>query len=289
MPEIPSVPGMITPQEQRYLYWLTSQGFTGSGAVVEVGTWLGRSTVHLGAGLKANGYSSHLYCFDKYVWTKQYETPHLNPGIDLENGDDFQPYFEKNVRPVYSNVNVTKTTIDNLIWDNGPIEILFLDAPKSYTDITTTLLKLGSYLMRDLSIVVFQDYLHAPSYPIATVVSTIPQLQLLHVVPASSSVAFFVRDSLSFVQAPPAAWDYSRWTEEKILATWEQILEPLEPQARSFLEPGLCMLLFDHGLRETAINYIAKMKFTPLGRKRWEFLKSHPSYVKYNDLFLAAR
>ena len=49
LPDLPKVPGMISNSDRRYLYWLASQGYTGTGAVVEVGTWLGLSTIHLGA------------------------------------------------------------------------------------------------------------------------------------------------------------------------------------------------------------------------------------------------
>jgi hypothetical protein len=284
LPELPRLPGMITTQEQQYLYWLTSEGFTGSGVVVEVGTWLGRSTIHLGAGLLANGYSSHLHCFDKYVWIKAYEAPRLNPGFTLEEGADFKPYFERNVCPVYPNVRVTKTAIDELTWDEGPIEILFLDAPKSFRDITTALVKFGPYLIPDLSIIVFQDYLHAPSYPIASVVSVLPQLQLLHVVPNSSTAAFAVRGPMAY-EKPPLEWYYTRWSTEEIFSNWKKILDPLSPQPRSFIEPGLCLLLFDLGRKEEAIRYLRRITFTPEGRERWQFLGSVASNARYKELF----
>jgi len=50
LPRLPEIPGMSSAAEGRYLYWLTSRGYTGCGAVVEIGPWLGRSTVHLAAG-----------------------------------------------------------------------------------------------------------------------------------------------------------------------------------------------------------------------------------------------
>ncbi|TDJ01405.1 MAG: glycosyltransferase [Deltaproteobacteria bacterium] len=286
MPELPSVPGIITPEEQRYLYWLTAEGFTGSGAVVEVGTWLGRSTVHLGAGLLVNGYSSHLHCFDKYTWTKAYDAPRLNAGFTLPEGEDFKPYFEKNVRPVYPNVKVTKASLDELEWDGGPIEILLLDAPKSFHEITRALLKFGSHLIPGLSVIVFQHYFHAPSYPIATVVSVIPQLQLLHVVPSSSSAAFAVRGPITF-EKPPLEWHYTQWTTDELCSNWKKILDPLSPQPRSFIEPGLCLLLFDLGRKQEAVDYLREISFHREGLERWRFLASVPSYARYKELLRA--
>src|SRR6185369_14134011 len=68
LPSLPDVPGMISEAEGRYLYWLTSQTYTGRGTVVEVGTWLGRSTIHLAAGLRDAGHPDALHCFDQFLW-----------------------------------------------------------------------------------------------------------------------------------------------------------------------------------------------------------------------------
>ena len=109
VPEMPDVPGMVSAAETRYLYWLTSQCYTGRGAVVEVGTWLGRSTSHLAAGLNAAGYHDHLHCFDRFQWTK---TQSMKIQLPLNNGDSFQPYFEQNIRPMYPNLHVTPVAGD---------------------------------------------------------------------------------------------------------------------------------------------------------------------------------
>src|SRR5262245_37306529 len=68
LPPLPPVPGMVTDAECRYLYWLASTHYRGRGAVVEVGTWLGRSTLHLAAGLRDAGFPEALDCYDQYVW-----------------------------------------------------------------------------------------------------------------------------------------------------------------------------------------------------------------------------
>ena len=54
LPNLPEIPCMITKAEKRYLYWLIAETYTGSGAIVELGPWLGASTTHLAVGLKAS-------------------------------------------------------------------------------------------------------------------------------------------------------------------------------------------------------------------------------------------
>ena len=68
LPILPEVPGQISSGESRYLYWLISEGYTGSGAIVELGTWLGKSTIHLAAGLRDSGYKGTLFSYDNFIW-----------------------------------------------------------------------------------------------------------------------------------------------------------------------------------------------------------------------------
>lgn len=286
LPEIPTVPGMITPNECKYLYWLTSQGYTGAGGeVVEVGTWLGRSTIHLGAGLRDGHSQPPLYCFDRYDWNKFYEQDYLNPGISLEEGTDFKPYFEKNARQVYENIIATKTRLADLVWDRGPIEILFLDAPKSLRDISTAIVTFGRFLVPDYSIVVFQDYLHAPSYPIAMLIATLKShFRILHIVPQSSTVAFMVVSYLPFARIDPD-WNFMKWDLTRILQVWDYILSQLDEHSRCFIEPGLAMLLWDRGMKDEAASAIRKVVFTEDGLKRWLFMSRVTQYAKYEKLF----
>ncbi|HIP80624.1 MAG TPA: hypothetical protein EYH07_19455, partial [Kiloniellaceae bacterium] len=55
LPPLREVPGMTSASECRYLYWLASSQLSGAGQLVEIGSWLGRSTMHLAAGLRRTG------------------------------------------------------------------------------------------------------------------------------------------------------------------------------------------------------------------------------------------
>src|SRR5262245_33658000 len=188
LPALPTVPGLVSAAECRYLYWLTSRGYTGAGAVVEVGTWLGLSTLHLAAGLRDAGFSEALHCYDQFVWRGD----HLRKApLPLRRGDDFQPYFERNIRPIYPGLRVTRSELQHLDWTGGPIEILFLDAPKHLVDLSFALAALAPFLVPDLSLLVMQDFLHPPAYALPAVVSRLGQyLRPVHVVQDGSTVGF---------------------------------------------------------------------------------------------------
>ncbi len=286
LPDLPEVPGMISPAEGRYLYWLTSRGYTGAGAVVEVGSWLGRSTIHLAAGLRQSGYHDALHCYDRFVWSKDHGTKATMP---LEPGDDFQPYFERNVRPVYPRVKVYRKDLRDVIWEGGPIEILFLDAPKRLPAISDVLAAFGPSLVPGLSVIVMQDYLHFPSYALSTVLCTLgDRLEPIHVVKEASTVTMAVRAPLDFRDAQPLDWNFKRWTKEQALAAWDRILEPLPPAAKERLGPGITMLLHDLGEVEAAARIARNLTIGPGMAGAWRRWAQTSLYDRYQPIFDAA-
>jgi len=68
VPDLPDIPGMIKFEEGQYLYWLARYGADEGADIAEVGTWLGRSTSFLAAGLADRSSNARLVCFDHYEW-----------------------------------------------------------------------------------------------------------------------------------------------------------------------------------------------------------------------------
>lgn len=283
LPPLPEVPGMTSEAEGRYLYWLTSRAYMGAGAVVEVGSWLGCSTIHLAAGLKEAGHHRSLHCFDQFQWRHGH---HMKAALPLRTGDDFQPYFERNVRLFYPYVQVTKTTIRDISWRGGPIEILFLDAPKTLVDLASIFAAFGPSLVPGLSLVVFQDYQHFPSYPIPAVVGRLEsELALQHVVMPGATVSFEVVRPLDYDLAQPVAWNFARWTRDEAVAAWARILAPLPPVARSRVAPGLALLLYDSQGKKAAREVLAEMGRGEEMAAEWHRYGSYPFYDEYRALF----
>ena len=220
LPELPTVDGLISAAEQRYLYWLTSSMYAEEGAVVELGSWFGRSAIALGAGLRDSGRSTPLHCFDRFRWNPAFAGSIKIADVRLPDGGDFIPYFLANVLPVYPHVHATKTTIDELEWDGGPIEILFVDAPKSFADLTRTLLVFGPHLTVGRSLVVLQDFFFTPAYPISmTVAAMADSVRLVHTVSGSSTAAFVLERPLP-TDVVPNEWKYWEMSDDHVEELW---------------------------------------------------------------------
>ncbi len=264
LPPLPDVPGMIAPAEQRYLYWLTRATFAGQGAVVEVGTWLGKSALHLAAGLRDAGLGGTLYCFDRFRWREPAEGPH-----GLVQGSDTLPLVRATLLPVHRDVVLTATEIKDLRWQQGPIEILFLDAPKAHRPFVRCLREFGPSLLPGVSLLASQDFAYPRAYAQALCLGRlVDRLELVHV--AGNLAGFLVRKPLPQGRELAELLDERSFAAEESLRLWDSFLARIEEQkTRRQMRPGICLHLYARGERRLACRLIREMEFTPHMRKRW--------------------
>lgn len=259
VPETPEIPGMVTDAECRYLYWLTSTQYTGKGAVVELGSWLGRSTVHLAAGLK----SAPLHCFDRFQWRASHTR---KSNLELEPEQDCQPIFAENLKG--HNVIATKTEVADITWDGSPVEILFLDAPKETDNLIKTFEQFGGCLQPG-SIIAFQDYLNLVAYPVALAAHQLRhKLEMIHIVQPGSTVTFRVKATIE----PEEIADLGArtLTAEGARSAWREILDQLPPEPGEELRASLPLFLYDLGMRREAIEEVRHMTLGPISTSRWQ-------------------
>jgi len=285
LPALPDLPGMISPSECRYLF-ATARGLQGSGCVVEVGSWLGRSSLHIAAGLAESGKPTKLHCFDGFVWAPNDVS---KTSLPLRPGDDFQNHFLKNLSDFRDRVTAHKTMIAQIAWDGAPIEFLFLDAPKRHAEITRCLEIFGPSLMPGRSLIAIQDYLYFPAYALAVCMHTLGErLQLSHVVIEGSTVGYRVMQPLDLKNNRPDEWDIRRWSPGQVEAAWDAILAPLPEKARERLEPGRALHLYDCGAKAEAIRAMKSLPMTAFQQEKIAGLSKSHHYLSYPELFTAA-
>jgi hypothetical protein len=131
--EVLDVPSMITADERRLLYWLAQHYFTGEGAILDAGCYLGGSTLALATGLRdrSDDFPARpIFTYDLFR-VDQGMTPDLPAGAGLKEGDSFRPLFEENVGESVRYCNVVEGNIVDHGWvGDGRIEIAFLDILK---------------------------------------------------------------------------------------------------------------------------------------------------------------
>ena len=156
-PSILELPRMLYEDERRYLTWLTKSQYQGWGAIVDLGCWLGCSTVCMAEGLRQSGKQGKVAAFDLFEWDPGYMAQDA-PGVQLPYGGDFMPEFHRLTAPWKDRIAAEKVDLFGYRWERGPIEILFVDAAKSWGLLNHILRGFADAIVPGKTRIVFQDY-----------------------------------------------------------------------------------------------------------------------------------
>lgn len=161
------IPGMISVEECKYYAWL-GRFFTGAGEVIELGPWLGRSTVHIVTGLRRSRpfRGRKLHVVDDFVWRSSWMDRHY-PGSPPADGECFRPLFERHAEAVLGDVAVAQQRICEaegnghvpaLSWSAGPIELLYVDCGRTLEVNEAWFAVLSPWFIVDRTLIVMQDW-----------------------------------------------------------------------------------------------------------------------------------
>lgn len=287
LPEIPDVPGMIKREEGQYLFWLASQSYTGRGAVVEIGTWLGKSTLHLAAGLRANPHVQDLVCYDHYQWAggANWATK-SNANVGREAGEDFMPDFLKNVADYADIIDARRSKIRDIAFDPGEIEILVLDAPKRAADIAAVLTGISSHIIPGETIIAWQDFMHPVSFEIPAILAELTEFQSpVHVVRDGTMVGFRIDKVWTDADVTRAAIAFRNWSLKDGTDAWRNWKSIVPEPAWASFQSGLAMLLHDNGLVEEACDLLETIIDDKLCMARWQKWRKTSIPARYPALF----
>ncbi len=211
-----AVPTMLAEEEKRYLYWL-GRAWDGNGLVVEIGPWLGGSTVCLAAGMRASSKNAggRLHTVDNFLWR---DFMIARAPLLLQNGESFQPHFQKNVEKYRDIVVAHQRALpdDSIARDaerdakrftedesvpqfdgipgDEPISILFIDGAKSWRGMRHLLRVLSPRLQPGKSLLVCQDFKHWSTYWVPMMMARLEGLvEPVHNVIDGTTVAFRLR------------------------------------------------------------------------------------------------
>ena len=215
-----AVPTMLAEEEKRYLFWLGRDAWDGNALVVEIGPWLGGSTVCLAAGMKASGKHAHgrLHTVDNFLWR---DFMAARAPLPLQNGESFLPHFQENVEPYHDLIVAHARALpdDSFVRDaerdakrftedesvplfdgipgDEPISILFIDGAKSWRGMRHLLRVLSPRLQPGKSLLVCQDFKHWSTYWVPMMMARLAGLvEPVHNVIGGTTVAFRLLHSI---------------------------------------------------------------------------------------------
>src|SRR6266571_8132393 len=156
--------GMTSRQEQQWLRAYAARSYTGSGAIVDLGCFLGATTIALAEGLELNRKANRkqIHAYDLFTWNKRYEA--WARGKEVEGlftiGGSFLPEFLRRTQNWRDYIVIHEEDLRHARWEHGPIEFLFIDAMKSPEVATAIASNFFLHLVPAKSYVAHQDFPH---------------------------------------------------------------------------------------------------------------------------------
>lgn len=158
--------GMLADGESKLLFELACGCCSGRGAVVDAGSFLGKSASLLAAGLRANGHvppaMKKVHCYDSFLVHESGTVDFIEErlGHEVAIGESTRRWFDGQTAPVHELLEVHAGDFLDARWSDGPIELLLVDIAKSQQLWARVLEQMFPSLVPGVSMVVHQDYHH---------------------------------------------------------------------------------------------------------------------------------
>jgi hypothetical protein len=158
--------GMTTLQEQHYLENYAKNIFSGKGEIVDLGCWLGSTTIPLVKGFIQNpnekAKSRRIHSFDLFRWEEYMEECVRGTSVEgrFHQGDSFLEEFLERIRPWSNLVKVYASDLHQISWTGKEIELLLIDAMKSWELSNDILQKFFPSMIPGTSYLFQQDFAH---------------------------------------------------------------------------------------------------------------------------------
>jgi predicted O-methyltransferase YrrM len=237
---------MLSRDERGLSREVARRHYRGRGAVIELGTWLGSGTFEICRGLDGTGRPWRLRAMDRFGWTAEHARKH--PEANLAPGDSFLPRFLANMGPYAGRVAAVRgdlADLGRLMPLDGPAELLFVDAPKSWRMLWRVLDHLGPRLAPG-GRVVLQDFFHISSRQIIWLTARLPQLSLAAVSRTGTTAVFAVAGPVADLAAA-APRDFAALSADDLLALWPRLKAGLPAPRLGEVAVGLALDLLDRG------------------------------------------
>src|ERR1041384_6762746 len=158
--------GMTSKTEQEYFTRYGREIYRGEGEVVDLGCWLGSTTITLLEGLLKNpafaNTDKKVYAYDLFIWFDWMNES--TAGTDLtakyKEGDNFVAEFKRRISKYSSRVEICAGDLVGLGWNGKPIEFLLIDAMKTWDLANGIIRHFYSALIPASGMILHQEFAH---------------------------------------------------------------------------------------------------------------------------------
>lgn len=201
-PELLAIPGMTSGNERKFLYQYAEKSFEGNGKIVDLGCWLGATSLSLASGLRKNKKAGingkQIFAYDLFYWDESLEkhvagTKHEK---QLKPGDSFVDLFRDYLK-LYADLVEPVTDLVKTGWNGDKIEFLLVDAMKKPGTAKVVLDKFYRSLIPGKSLIYHQDFDHYLTPWVHIIIYLCnPYCRHIHDVPGRGGSVFLLKESL---------------------------------------------------------------------------------------------
>ncbi len=158
--------GMTSKSEQDYFAEYGEKIYSGKGEIVDLGCWLGSTTIPLVRGLLKNPAfiesGRKVFAYDLFVWFEWMNDS--TAGTDLaekyREGDNFVGEFKARTKEFAEHIKICEGDLREIGWTGANIEFLLVDAMKNWSLANAIVRDFYPLLVPQESVVLHQDYAH---------------------------------------------------------------------------------------------------------------------------------
>jgi hypothetical protein len=283
----------MTTDAERECYYRLAKAAAPSGAVVELGAWMGASTAYIAAGVRDSGAPTKAHVYDQFISKAGHigkvKAFYDKQGIDAVPVGPSLEAFKANLGPLLSYVEPHQGKIEAMRWTGGPISLLVTDAPKRVPAISSVLTKLRDALQPG-AVMAWQDFCHFPSYEIAACLYRLrDHFEFREAVYPGSTLVFTVKSVWDRQEVAMSRLDIGTWTPAEIAEAWDYWLDRVDERKADIFRCGRAMFLCDIGEPEIAVEALAEIiqRRDKAVVKKWAYLRERRAdfVTRYAPLF----
>lgn len=263
--ERPRILGMTSAAEQAFLEWYASTIFTGTGTILDLGCWLGSSTIPLARGLAANAQAKArgqiIHAYDLFTWRPTMVVWVRGTKWEgrLKEGDSFLPLFAE-ITGSYPAIKPYAGDLTRTSWGGGPIEFIHVDAMKSWPLTKAIVQEFFTALLPNSGVIVHQDYVHYYESWIHLVQFRLrDHFKRVHLVPSSSSVVFALTASINRETAARVC-GMPDWDDAEIEEAFDWSCAQVAEGHRGHVLSAKAMAFVHHGRAARAREIVAECR-----------------------------
>lgn len=160
--------GMTVKNEQSFCRQYARDRYTGVGEIVDLGCWMGATTIAFSKGLAKNGKLAcganrkRIHSYDLFQWHPTMDREVKGTPLEgkFKPGESFLAEFELRTKRYEAHFTIHPGDVSGHPWNHGPIELLFVDAMKAADTARVIVRDFYPHLIPGVSVVAHQDFAH---------------------------------------------------------------------------------------------------------------------------------